>query len=376
VNLTDLHRAIALSMIDGIGAKHAKNIIAYSGSLEEFFSKRSLKKLAVPGISNERLTQLDRKSALIAAEKEMTFILKNNIRAHFYLEQDYPRRLKECNDAPILLFSLGDIDPNPSRTIAVVGTRNASIYGQMIVEELISALGALNVQVVSGLAYGIDIMTHRSCLKHGVPTIGVLGHGLDRIYPAAHRNIARKMIESRGSGLLTEFPSGTNPDRENFPQRNRIVAGMTDATIVVESSEKGGSLITAYLANDYNRDVFAYPGNVFNPYSLGCNKLIASSRAHLINGSADLIRMMDWANKDSQAVQPSLFLDLPPEESRIVSFLQENPDTPIDLLALRLEQPISKLNSALLSLEIQGAIVCAPGKKYRAIPGVIVSESA
>lgn len=357
-------------MLEGIGPKLAKNIIAYSGGLDVFFTKRSLKKFEVPGITSDRLGSLKRKGALDAATHEIQFIQKNKITTHYFLEANYSRRLKECGDAPILLYSLGDFNPNPSKTIAVVGTRNASVYGQMIIEELISALVPYNVQVVSGMAYGIDILTHRACLKHGVPTIGVLGHGLDRIYPAGHRATARKMIETPGCGLLTEFISGTNPDRENFPQRNRIVAGMTDATIVVESSEKGGSLITAYLANDYNRDVFAYPGNVFNPYSLGCNLLIAKDRAHLINGSADLIRMMDWEKKDEHHVQPSLFFDLSPEEETIVAFLQENPETPIDLLAIKLGQPISKINSNLLSLEILGAVICAPGKKYRTVGGI------
>jgi DNA processing protein len=359
-------------MIEGVGPKLAKNIVAYFGGLEDFFQKRSFKTVDVPGLSAQRLKALNRNEALHRSELELAFIHRNKINCHYYLDNNYPHRLKECADSPILLYSLGEFDPNPTHTIAVVGTRNASVYGQMIIEELISALAPYNVQVVSGMAYGIDILTHRACLKHGVPTVGVLGHGLDRIYPAAHRNTARKMLETEGCGLLTEFPSGTNPDRENFPQRNRIVAGMTDATIVVESSEKGGSLITAYLANDYNRDVFAYPGNVFNAYSIGCNQLIASDKAHLINGSADLIRMMEWDKKITSHAQPQLFIDLSPEEKQIIHYLQEHPDTPIDVIAIQLGQPISKLNSNLLHLEIQGAIVCAPGKKYRTVGRILM----
>ena len=358
-----LQRAIALHYLAGVGPKNAKSLIAYAGGLDALFEDRKLHKLDIPGFSPGRLKALNKKEALLLAEKELHFIERNNIQTQFYLEEGYPHRLKNCPDAPLLLHSIGNASTNPPKTISIVGTRNVSTYGHIIVEELIEALEPYDVQVVSGMAYGVDILAHRACVKHGVSTIGVLGHGLDRIYPHQHRSTAQKMIEN--GGLFTEFPSGTNPDRENFPRRNRIVAGLTDATIVIESSLKGGSLITANLANDYNRDVFAYPGNVFNTYSKGCNALIASNRAHLVTCGADIIQLLGWEMKENKAVQRKLYPDLSPDERSVVQSLDEAPETSIDVLAVRLKKPISWLSSTLLTLELQGVVMCLPGKKYR-----------
>lgn len=361
---TKLHQSIALTFLDGIGPKNAKSLIAYLGGVDVLFETRSFKKFAVPGFSPERLKALNRKEALIKAEKEIAFIEKNKVRTHFFLDKNYPHRLKNCLDAPLMLYSFGNADPNPNKTISVVGTRNVSTYGHLIVEELIATLQPYDVQVVSGLAYGVDILTHRACLKHGISTIGVLGHGLDRIYPHQHRPTAKKMLLLDG-GLFTEFPSGTNPDRENFPRRNRVVAGMTDATIVVESSIKGGSLITANLANDYNRDVFAFPGNVFNEYSKGCNALISSNKAHLVTSGKDIINLLGWEKSESETIQKKLFNDLSADERVIMQELDEFPEISIDVLAIKLKKPTSWLSSTLLTLELQGLVMCLPGKKYR-----------
>ena len=359
-----LHQSIALTFLDGIGPKNAKSLIAYLGGVDALFETRSFKKLSIPGFSAERLKALNRKEALLKADKEIAFIEKNNVSTHFYLDKNYPHRLKNCIDAPLMLYSFGNAQPNPNKTISVVGTRNVSTYGHVIVEELIASLLPYNVQVVSGLAYGVDVLTHRACLKHGISTIGVLGHGLDRIYPRQHRSIAKNMMTTNG-GLFTEFPSGTNPDRENFPKRNRVVAGMTDATIVVESSIKGGSLITANLANDYNRDVFAFPGNVFNEYSKGCNALIANNKAHLVTSGKDIIQLLGWEASETETVQKQLFNDLSADERSIMEELSEFPEISIDVLAIKLNKPISWLSSTLLTLELQGLVMCLPGKKYR-----------
>lgn len=361
---TKLHQSIALTFLDGIGPKNAKSLIAYLGGVEALFETRSFKKLDIPGFSATRLKSLNRKEALLKAEKELAFIEKNKVKTHFYLDKDYPHRLKNCLDAPLMLYSFGDANPNPAKTISVVGTRNISTYGHVIVEELIASLVPYDVQVVSGLAYGVDILTHRACLKHGISTIGVLGHGLDRIYPQQHRPTAIKMMTSNG-GLLTEFPSKTNPDKENFPKRNRIVAGMTDATIVVESSIKGGSLITANLANDYNRDVFAYPGNVFNDYSKGCNALIANNKAHLVTSGKDIINLLGWEIASPESAQKQLFNDLSADEKLIMKELVDFPEISIDVLSIKLKKPTSWLSSTLLTLELQGLVMCLPGKKYR-----------
>ncbi len=365
MDTTKLHQSIALTLLDGIGPKNAKTLVAYLGGVDAIFETRSFKKLAIPGFSPERLKALNRKEALSKAEKEIMFIEKNKVTTFFYLDKNYPHRLKNCIDAPLMLYSFGTAELNPAKTISIVGTRNVTSYGHGIIEELITSLIPYNTQVVSGLAYGVDILTHRACLKHGISTVAVLGHGLDRIYPHHHRPTAKKMLFSNG-GLLTEFPSGTNPDRENFPRRNRIVAGMTDATIVIESSIKGGSLITANLANDYNRDVFAYPGNVFNEYSKGCNALIANNKAHLVTSGNDVIKLLGWEKSaEIETVQKQLFNNLSSDERLVMQELGDFPEISIDVLAIKLKKPTSWLSSTLLTLELQGLVMCLPGKKYR-----------
>lgn len=355
---------MALTLLEGIGPKSAKSLIAYLGEVDAIFKGKKNLRTTIPGFSKERFRKLNTTKALLEAEKVLEFIDKNDIKTSFFLDSDYPYRLKECADSPILLYAKGNFELNPKRTIAVVGTRNMTTYGKKLIRELISSLKPYNVQIVSGLAYGVDVYTHRCCLEFGVPTIGVLGHGLDRVYPFQHRSTAQKMVENEG-GLLTEFPNGTNPDRENFPKRNRVVAGMTDATIIIESGEKGGSLITAHLANDYSRDVFAYPGNVDSPYSIGCNSLIANDKAHLVTSSRDITKMLEWELKAKEKpVQTNLFHQLDGDEKKIVKLLKEFEKISLDVLSVKLKTPVSRLSGLLLSLELKGIVLTLPGKKY------------
>ncbi len=318
----------------------------------------------ITGIGEAVVKKIKREDALNKAEDQLNFIEKNNINTHFYLDNNYPRRLKQCEDAPILLYSKGNFDPNPSKVISIVGTRSATEYGKNLCEELIYSLKDASIQVVSGMAYGIDICAHQLCVKNEIETIGVLGHGLDRIYPRVHQFTAEQMFFK--GGLMTEFIPGTNPDRENFPMRNRIVAGLSDATIVIESKKNGGSLITADLANDYNRDVFAFPGNVGQIHSAGCNLLIQKQQAHLVLNGKDFLKQMNWNSEKAtkSGAQRVCFVELTDQEKEICAILDQTNGEHIDVIALRTKKPISIINVALFHLEMKGVIKALPGKKY------------
>jgi len=354
---------IALTLLKGIGPKKAKLLLSKLDSIESIFNDSYSKISSLTGIGINLLKQMDRKEALAKSDIFQDYFTKNGIKTHFYLEKNYPRRLKHCADAPLLLFSKGNMDFNASKLVSVVGTRNASEYGKSICEELINGFAGKDILVVSGMAYGIDICVHQLCVKNNIPTIGVLGHGLDRIYPSIHKGTANKMILN--GGLLTEFLPGTKPDRENFPMRNRIVAGMSDATIVVESKDSGGSLITAELANDYSRDVFAYPGNVGQIYSKGCNALIAKQKAHLITNSSDFLKLMQWEEELKKSVQTQLFTDLSSEEMSIINLFSNESVLNIDVISMKSNLPISKTNVLLFNLELSGILKSLPGKMYR-----------
>lgn len=361
---SDLYYKIALSFLHGIGPRKALKLISKTGSAEAVFreSVRSLHELT--GIRKTVLTDLRRTEALVEAEKQIRLAEKNGWTIHFFLDSNYPRRLKHVEDAPIVLYSVGKYEINPRRSIAVVGTRSASEYGKRICEELINSLINMDVQVVSGMAYGIDICAHRACLDRGIQTIGVLGHGLDRIYPQIHRKTAVSMLEN--GGLMTEFVPGTNPDRENFPMRNRIVAGIADATIVIESQRRGGSLITAELANDYNKDVFAYPGNVGVKNSEGCHYLIANDKAHLITCGKDLLLKMGWNEIGEKQTQ--LPLELLDSEKTLCQFLEGRGSKHIDEIAFETNRQISLLYSDLLQLELKGIVRKSGSNHYQLIP--------
>ena len=371
MSCSELKYQIGLTLIKGIGNVLAKNLVAYVGSAEGIFREKRQTLAKIPGIGEVLSREIVNQEVLIRAEEELAFIDKNGIKCFYFADKEYPFRLKECPDSPIMLFTKGKAKLNDGKFVAVVGTRNATEAGKENCRNLLSSLSALQPQttIVSGLAYGIDICAHKASLEFGLPGIAVLGHGLDRIYPSMHRSVSEKM---QMDGLLvTEYLSKTNPDRQNFVQRNRIIAGLCDALVVVESGAKGGSLITAVMANDYNRDVFAFPGRVGDEFSAGCNALIKKHQASLIESGADLMHFMNWdetPKKSVEALQPTLFSDLSEEESEILSMLRKSPDgVHVNELAVSSGKPFSRISSLLLNMEFGGLVKCLPGGIYKAL---------
>ncbi|MGV8095865.1 MAG: DNA-processing protein DprA [Mangrovibacterium sp.] len=356
---------IALSLIPGVGFVHAKNLFAYFGSAEAIFKAKEKTLMKVPGIGSVISGNIRNQQVLERAKAEIEFTNRHRIKTLFYQDEDYPSRLKLCEDAPLILFSHGKIDFSRNKVVAIVGTRHATDYGRRFCDELIAGMaGRGDYCIVSGLAYGIDVAAHRACLKHGVPTIAVLGHGLDRIYPSLHRSVAEKMLEN--GGLVTEFLSHTEIERQNFLRRNRIIAGLSDAVIIIESAERGGALVTADIAGSYNRDVFAVPGRVTDPYSRGCNELIRQNKASLISSLDDLEYFMSWQPEidNTPAVQTQLFMDLTPDEKKIVDLIQEKMLS-IDDICQLVTMPAGHVSSLLLGLEFNGIVQSLPGKMYK-----------
>lgn len=357
-----LHK-IALTMIDGVGHITAKNLLGHFETAERVFLADRKSLLGVPGIGEITAEEILKTDALRRAEKELNFINKHHVDVLFFDEDRYPRRLMECADAPILLYYKGTADLNHLRIISIVGTRRATEYGRYLCRQLAETLAGQDVIIVSGLAYGIDVAAHKESLNHDIPTLGVLAHGLDRIYPAIHQPLSKQMVLN--GGLITEFPLYTNPDRENFPKRNRIIAGIADATVVVEATSKGGALITADIANSYSRDVYAFPGRINDQYSEGCNFLIKTNRAGLINHAKDLIYYMGWDDKKlvprQQMVMP---MGLEPEEDTIIKHLIDG-GLRIDELSAACQIQQSRMAIHLLSLEMKGLISVLPGKLYK-----------
>lgn len=353
-------------MIPGVGGILARNLVAYTGSAEGVFSESVKSLTKIPGIGEINAKRIKNDAIFKQAEKEISFIQKNQIRVLFYTDSDFPRRLKACVDAPVLIYTRGNLNLDEQKVISIVGTRNATDYGKQVCDELIRNFAERNykILVVSGLAYGIDIQAHKSALKYGLATAGVLGHGLDKMYPSLHADTARKMLES--GGLVSDFPSGTKIDPPNFIRRNRIIAGLADVTVVVESAEKGGALVTADIAASYNRDVFAFPGRAGDSFSKGCNQLIRNSGANLIESVDDLEFFMGWEKKSKEkAVQSALFVDLTPDEEKAVALLREQGELFIDQISSALAMPVSKVSAMLLTLEFKNVIVALPGKMYR-----------
>lgn len=355
---------IGLTLIKNVGHANAKKLLERFGSAEAVFNAKRKELTAINGIGIAISELILENNALEQAEKYLSFIKKHKIQVLFYTDKNYPQRLKHCIDAPVLLYYKGTADLNHSRIISVVGTRMATPYGRKLCEQLAETLAPYDVIIVSGLAYGIDVASHKESLRQGVPTVGVVAHGLDRIYPAAHIPIAQKMVLN--GGLLTEFLPGTNPDKENFPKRNRIIAGLADATIVVEAKAKGGALITADLANSYDRDVFAFPGRTNDVSSEGCNFLIKTNRAALISHPRDLLYYMGWDGllPEKKVHQAKLALNLSKEEQCVVTALGDA-ELSVDQLALLSGFSQSKLALHLLNLEMQGILVTLPGKIYK-----------
>jgi DNA processing protein len=292
---------------------------------------------------------------------------KHDVQPVFFTSPQYPQRLKHCTDSPVMLYYKGNADLNAGRIVSIVGTRAPGEYGRTVCARLVEDLAAHNVIVVSGMAYGIDIIAHRQALVHDIPTIGVLAHGLDRIYPPQHKGTAMSMVEN--GGLLTEFLSETQPDKQHFPMRNRIVAGIADATIVVESGLQGGSLITADIANSYNKDVFAIPGRIGDPHAAGCNELIRTNRAMLITGAADVLQVMGWDSNNPPKVDPQreLFVTLNEAEQHIVTLFTGDDEKHIDQLRRESYLPGSQVTSLVLKLEMQHVLRGLPGQKYQLI---------
>ncbi|MFA8435647.1 MAG: DNA-processing protein DprA [Marinifilaceae bacterium] len=363
----DLYFKIAVSKLKGVGPVSIKKLIAYTGSIEGIFKEKKQKLLKIPGIGNSHIQKLQRKQALDLAHQEMDFMEANGIRSLFYLDSNYPQTLINCPDAPVLLYYKGNIDFNAPKILSIVGTRNASNYGKEQCHKLIEKLATNGHHplIVSGLAYGIDINAHKAAIKYKLPTLAVLGHGLDTLYPAPHKSQALEISRHYGA-LLTEFSNNTPMDPKNFVKRNRIIAGIAHATIVVESAEKGGSLITAQIANSYNRDVLAFPGRTTDKFSSGCNLLIKTNQAHLIEGIQDMEYILGW-NKQSQkpdATQQQLFREFSPEENLVIGVCKQSDKVPIDIISIKTSIPINRVSTLLLKLEFEGIIQAHPGKIY------------
>jgi DNA processing protein len=370
MNLDEKLYQIALTLVEGVGDINAKTLLAYCGSASEIFKQKKDKLLRIPGIGKYTAKSIfASKELLKRAEEELKFIEKYKIMPLFYTDDDYPSRLKYCSDSPILIYYKGTASLNAAKIVSVVGSRKPSDYGKQITEDLIKELALTNVLIISGLAYGIDVCAHKAALNSNMETVGVVAHGLDRIYPQQHTNVAKKMLEN--GGLLTDFMSGTNPDAVNFPKRNRIVAGLCDALVVVESKRKGGSLITATIANSYNKDVFAFPGRTNDELSEGCNGLIKQNRATLIENAADLLYAMQWeellSTKKNTITQLPLQINLTADEQLVIdAFKNKNPIS-VDELCFICNMPVSKVAGLLLQLEFSNLIKSKPGKMYEFI---------
>ena len=363
----DLLYQLALTEVPNIGWVQAKILAQHFGEAEKIFKAKLSALEKIEGIGTIRANSIKSFSDFSNAEEEIKFIEKFRIKPLFITNKEYPRRLLNCYDSPTLLFYKGTADLNASKIISIVGTRTHTDYSKKITDKLIEELSSQNILISSGMAYGVDAIAHKTAVKNNLPTVGVLAHGLDQIYPPDHSNLAKDMLKS-GGGLLTEFRSQTKPDKHNFPTRNRIVAGMSDATIVIESGIKGGSMVTAELANGYNKDVFAFPGKVTDSKSAGCNYLIKSNKAMLLTDAQQLIEIMGWEEKSQKAKvksQKEIFIELSKEEKIIVDILNEKETVHIDEINLRSGLSSSAIAAAILNLELQNVVNGLPGKIYR-----------
>ena len=357
---------IGLTLINGIGDINAKSLLAYCGTAEEVFKQKKSVLMKVPGIGETLAKSIISNNALLKrAEQEIKFIQKYKITPLFFNDNNYPSRLKHCSDSPVLLYYKGTADLNTEKIIAIIGTRKPSEYGKEKTREIVTELKQHRPIILSGLAYGVDVLAHKTALDNDLLTVGVLGHGLDRIYPQTHDKIAKRML-SQG-GLLTDFMSGTNPDAVNFPKRNRIVAGLCDALIMIESKRTGGSLITATIANSYNKDVFALPGRAGDELAEGGNGLIKRNKAALIENAEELLDAMQWQkkeNKINKSAQIPLMLDLNDDEKKVVQHLSEKTALHLDELCAAVQMSVSKISAILLQLEFSNLIKSKPGKIF------------
>ena len=367
MNDTELLHLLALLKVDGVGDIVAKKLLNHFATAENIFKAKANQLESIDGIGRVLIKNLKDKTVFNLAEAELKFIKENNINCLFYQDEKYPDRLKHCIDGPILLFTSGTIDFNNRKVISIVGTREITSYGTEFCKKFIEDLAPLNPIIVSGFAYGVDIVAHKVAMDLGLQTIGVVAHGLNQVYPKVHKKYVAKMEQN--GGFMTEFWSNSNPEKENFVKRNRIVAGISEATIVIESAEKGGSLITANLANDYNRDVFAVPGRTSDKFSQGCNNLIKTQKAHLLTSAADLIYILNWELKqdETKVIQKQLFVSLENDEQKIYDYLQKNGKQLLDVIALDCDFPVFRISSILLNMELKGVVRPLPGKLFEAV---------
>jgi len=360
----DLLYQIALTLVPNIGAVQAKILIDHFGDAESIFKASEKKLNAVENIGDVKVASIKAFEDFEKAEEEIKFIEKYKIQPLFITDKNYPQRLLKCYDAPTLLYYRGNADLNHERIISIIGTRSNTDYGKQITEKLIADLKEENVMIISGLAFGIDAIAHKAALQNDLPTVGVLAHGLDTIYPPQHKSMAKEMLQQ--GGLLTEFMQSSKPDKHNFPKRNRIVAGMADATIVVETAIKGGSMITAELAYNYNKDVFAFPGRTTDGKSAGSNYLVKHNRATLLTDAQQLSETMGWQKKKTKPkAKKELFIELSTDERIIVDILAKRESVHIDELFLKSGLSSSAIASSMLGLELQNVIISMPGKMYK-----------
>ena len=360
----NLYYELALLRVEGVGDIMAKKLLANFGTAENVLNAKASQLAAIDGVGTVLLKNFKDKTIFEKAKQELDFIQNNNIEVLGFQDEKYPDRLKHCIDGPVLLFSSGNIDLKKRKIISIVGTRQITSYGTEFCRKLIEDLAPLDPIIVSGFAYGVDIVAHQLAMDHNLQTIGVVAHGLNQIYPKPHKKYVAKM-ELNG-GFMTEFWSTSNPDKENFVRRNRIVAGMTEATIVIESADRGGSLITANIANDYNRDVFAVPGRTTDKYSQGCNNLIKTQKANVLTSAADLIYNLNWDIKEeTKSIQKQLFVNLDDDEQKVYDYLLKTGKELMDIIALHCDFPIYRISGLLLNMELKGVIRPLPGKCLR-----------
>ncbi len=378
INDPQLKYKIGITLIPGIGSILAKKIIEFTGSPEEVFKSSESLLEKIPGIGKTLAGKIAGRQITDEAEKEIEFITKYRVKAYYFLDDDYPERLKQCPDSPLILFSKGNANLHHPRILSIVGTRNATAYGLEFCKNLIHdlAAGGYDPVIMSGLAYGIDIAAHKAALENNLHTIAALAHGLSTIYPPLHRNIAER-ITLQGA-LVTDFPGKMKPERGNFIKRNRLIAGMADATIVIESATKGGALLTADLANSYNRDVFALPGRITDKRSQGCNNLIKSNKAALIENIKDLEYILGWAplKQAGKTGVPGPEDSLTEEEKAILMLLKNNDEMSADRLSVETGFGAGKTSCLLLELEFKGSITSLPGKRYRLSVRSSIASSA
>ena len=367
----EIFYTMALTRLTNFNYQQALELYKTVGSAQLLFEHRNEIGDIIKDASPRLMEALkDWNEPMRRAEAEIRFMEEHRIRALTLTSDDYPQRLTECPDAPIIIYYTGNADLNQTRIISIVGTRRMTTYGEDLIRRFIRDLRQYcpEVLIVSGLAYGVDICAHKQALENGYPTVGVLAHGLDQIYPYRHREVAAKMINH--GGLLTEFMSQTNADKPNFVRRNRIVAGMADAVILVESAAKGGGLITAEIAQSYARSVFAFPGNVGQPYSEGCNNLIRDNGAGLISNAEDFVKAMGWLDETrlqqaiADGIERNLFPDLSPEEQQIVSLLQQTNGLQLNIITVKTGIPIGRLTALLFQLEMKGVVKPLAGGIY------------